>query len=231
MCTQKLHNDEFNSKKCKQEKEKVSHPLQIHSVTKYLLSRTCRARMHLVPRFCCLTTSVQSTLVRRGGIPKSIGGVSLFTAVVTPLLLPVSPDANTCTQALLPALSPLVAQKPSSTSFFTIKPRDRARDNSILLYNRPFRAQCVEVQCPEETALDDLSDCRATDWGSGLQKQNQHFVNLLWCWLVQLPQGSNFRRLMQILPKASESPRFMSGRIQVASCPVTLRLSLVGVQE
>ena len=97
------------------------------------------------------------------------GGVSLFTAIVTPLLLPVSPDAITCTQALLPALSPLVAPKPSSKSYFTINPRDHARGNSILLYNRPFRAQCVEVRCPEETALDDLSDCRSTDWGSGLR--------------------------------------------------------------
>ena len=100
----------------------MSHPLQIHSVTKYLLSRTCRDRTHRVPRFRCLTTPVQSTLVRRGGIPQSIGGVSLFTAIVTPLLLPISPDAITCTQASLPALSPLVAPKPSSTSFSRSNP-------------------------------------------------------------------------------------------------------------
>ena len=132
--------------------------------------------------------------------------------------------------------------KPSSTSFFTIKPRDHVRCSSVLLYNRLFRAQCVEVQCPEETALDDLSGCRSTNWGAGLEKQTQHFVNLLWCWHFS-SHRVEFRRFMQRLPKAlwqtgfkklsrlkySERLRFMSGRIQVASCPVTLRLSLTGV--
>ena len=49
------------------------------------------------------------------------------------------------------------------TSFFPIKPRDHARGNSILLYNRRVRAQCVEVRCPEEIAVDDLSDCPSTN--------------------------------------------------------------------
>ena len=51
MCTEKLHNDEFDSKKSKQENEKVSHPFQIHSMTEYLLSRTWSDRTHRVPRF------------------------------------------------------------------------------------------------------------------------------------------------------------------------------------
>ena len=61
------------------------------------------------------------------------------------------------------------------------------------IYDLPFRAQCVEVRCPEDAVFDDLSDCPSTDWGPGLQKQTQHFVNLFWCWL-QARTESNFQR-------------------------------------
>ena len=155
-------------------------------------------------------------------------------------MLPVSPNANTCTQALLPALSPLVAPKPSSTSFSPSNPE--IMHEVTLFYFITDRFTHYESKYSAQKKLHDLSDCRSTNWGAGLEMQTQDFVNLLWCWHFSSP-GSNldawckdcqrlygkrgFRKLSRL--NFSERLRFMSGRIQVASCPVTLRLSLTDV--
>ena len=204
----KLHNDEFNSKKSKQEKEKVSYPLQIHSVTEYLLSRTRRDRMHRVQGFCCLTTYVQSTLARRGGILKSIG----------------------------------VPPKPSPTSFFTIKPRLMHEVIPFYFVTDRFahNMQTFDAWKKLFWTISEIVDQQTGDqaWKSKLDTSSIcSGVGIL------APTGSNFRRFMPRLPQAlwqtgfsklsrlnfSERLRFMSGRIQVARCPVTLRLSLTGV--